>query len=71
VHASEDSRSEGKVRRRLKRKKGMDLAKEQYQQLREKLHSTDDIREKNVIYRRLTNLLDVLQFLNSHKGMAN
>lgn len=49
----------------------MDLAKEQYQQLREKLHSTDDIREKNVIYRRLTNLLDVLQFLNSHKGMAN
>ena len=71
MHASEDSRSEGKVRRRLKRKKGMDLAKEQYQQLREKLHSTDDIREKNVIYRRLTNLLDVLQFLNSHKGMAN
>ena len=42
-----------------------DLAFEQYQLLRERLGSTGDPREKNVLFKRLVNLLTVMEFLVS------
>ncbi|MBJ6723442.1 hypothetical protein [Geomesophilobacter sediminis] len=41
------------------------MANDQYRELREKLAETDDIAEKNLIFRRLINLLDVMQYLNT------
>lgn len=42
-----------------------DLAYDQYKTLKEKLSSTRDVQEKNVLFRRLTNLLAVMEFLVS------
>lgn len=42
-----------------------DLAFEQYQLLKEKLSTTGDAQEKNVLFKRLVNLLAVMQFLVS------
>ncbi len=43
----------------------IEVVREQYQQLKEKLESTCDIQEKNILFRRLANLLAVMQFLIS------
>jgi hypothetical protein len=45
--------------------KPFDLAYEQYQLLKDKLTSTRDAQEKNILFRRLTNLLAVMEFLIS------
>jgi len=45
--------------------KALALANEQYQQLKEALNAAPDVKEKNVIFRRMINLLDVIAFLNS------
>ncbi|UFS70099.1 hypothetical protein LPW11_19765 [Geomonas sp. RF6] len=54
----------------MKNRKALALANEQYQQLKDALNEAPDIREKNVIYRRMINLLDVIHFLNSQEGSA-
>jgi hypothetical protein len=43
----------------------IDLVQEQYQHLKEKLRSATDLHEKQVIFRRLVNLIGVMQFLLS------
>jgi hypothetical protein len=43
----------------------LEVVQGQYQQLKEKLRSTRDIRERNVLFRRLVNLVGVMQFLIS------
>ncbi len=57
--------------KKVKKVNPLDLVHEQYQLLKEKLRSARDDREKNVIFRRLVNLLGVMQFLisinNPHK----
>jgi hypothetical protein len=42
-----------------------DVAYDQYKMLKEKLGSTRDVQEKNVLFKRLTNLLAVMEFLVS------
>lgn len=54
-------------RKNSKKKKPLEIASEQYRRLREELESTPDIQEKNMIYRRMINLLDVMTFLNSQE----
>jgi len=49
----------------LKKIKPFDLAYEQYQLLKEKIKSTGDAQEKNILFKRLTNLLAVMEFLVS------
>ena len=49
----------------MKKMNPFDLAYEQYQRLKEKLSSTSDPLEKNVLYKRLVNLLGVMEFLIS------
>lgn len=49
----------------MKKMKPFDLAYEQYQLLKDKLSSTRDPQEKNVLFKRLVNLLTVMQFLIS------
>jgi len=49
----------------LKKLNPFDLAYEQYQLLKEKLTSTGDPQEKNVLFKRLVNLLAVMEFLVS------
>jgi len=49
----------------LKKLNPFDLAYEQYQLLKEKLISTGDPQEKNVLFKRLVNLLAVMEFLIS------
>jgi hypothetical protein len=49
----------------VKTLKPFDLAYEQYQLLKGKLSSTRDPREKNVLFKRLANLLAVMDFLIS------
>jgi len=49
----------------LKKMNPFDLAYEQYQLLKEKLRSTGDPQEKNVLFKRLANLLAVMEFLIS------
>ncbi|GFO64543.1 MULTISPECIES: hypothetical protein [Geomonas] len=52
----------------MKKMKPFDLAHEQYQLLMAKFQTTKDLREKNILFRRLTNLLAVMEFLISiHK----
>lgn len=52
----------------LKTLKPFNLAHEQYQLLMVKFKATRDIKEKNMLSRRLTNLLAVMEFLISlHK----
>jgi hypothetical protein len=50
---------------KIKKINPLDLVQEQYQQLKEKLRSARDVHEKQVIFRRLVNLLGVMQFLIS------
>jgi len=47
----------------LKKMNPFDLVTDQYQQLKEKLSSTGDPQEKNVLFKRLANLLAVMEFL--------
>jgi len=48
--------------------KPFDLAYEQYRLLKNRLNSTRDPQEKNILFRRLANLLAVMEFLASlHK----
>lgn len=49
----------------MKKMKPFDLAYEQYKILSAKLSSTPDAQEKNMLFRRLTNLLAVMEFLVS------
>lgn len=42
-----------------------DLVQEQYQLLMAKFTSTRDVKEKHVLFKRLTNLLAVMEFLLS------
>jgi len=51
-------------RSKPQKKKAYDIAFEQYQQLKEELQATSDAKIKNLIFRRLMNLLNVMQFLN-------
>jgi hypothetical protein len=52
----------------LKKSKAFDLAHEQYKLLMAKFKTSKDLREKNILFRRLTNLLAVMEFLLSiHK----
>ena len=43
--------------------KPFELAHEQYKILSSRLKSTRDVQEKNVLFKRLTNLLAVMEFL--------
>lgn len=43
----------------------LEVVQDQYHQIKEKLRSTHDVREKNVLFRRLINLVGVMQFLIS------
>lgn len=43
----------------------IDLVNEQYQLLMSKLNATRDLQEKNKIFRRLANLVAVMEFLIS------
>lgn len=53
----------------MKKPKPFDLAYEQYQLLMAKFKATKDVQEKNRLFRRLTNLLAVMEFLISiHKA---
>ena len=54
-----------------KRPKPFDIAHEQYQRLRDQLDSTRDVQERNLIFRRLINLLGVMQFLNAQNGPSH
>lgn len=49
----------------MKKINPIDVVQDQYQQLKEKLKSTCDVREKNILFRRLLNLTGVLEFLIS------
>jgi hypothetical protein len=51
--------------KKLKKTNPFDLVFEQYQMLKAKLSSTGDPQEKNVLFKRLTNLLAVMEFLVS------
>jgi hypothetical protein len=42
-----------------------EVVQEQYQHLKDKLLSTNDVREKNLLFKRLINLANVMQFLIS------
>ena len=43
----------------------LEIVQEHYQHLKEKLRSTHDVRKKNVLFKRLINLVGVMQFLIS------
>ena len=43
----------------------LEVVQEQYVRLKEKLLATNDLREKNLLFKRLNNLADVMQFLIS------
>jgi hypothetical protein len=49
----------------LKKLNPFDVAHEQYQVLKEKLRVTGDPQEKNQLFKRLVNLLAVMEFLIS------
>ncbi len=49
----------------MKKINSLEVVQEHYQYLKEKLRSTHDIREKNVLFKRLINLAGVMQFLIS------
>ena len=49
----------------MKKVKPIDLAFEQYEMLKKKLSLTGDVREKNILFKRLSNLLAVMEFLIS------
>ncbi|HET6419874.1 MAG TPA: hypothetical protein VFG19_06950 [Geobacteraceae bacterium] len=55
--------------KKIKEVNPLDLVKDQYRNLKEKFRSAGDAKEKKVIFRRLVNLLGVMQFLISiNKG---
>ena len=43
----------------------LEVVQEQYKNIKEKLKSTHDIREKKVLFKRLINLVGVMEFLIS------
>jgi len=49
----------------MKKINPLEVVQEQYQHLKEKLRSTHDPREKNILFKRLINLVGVMQFLIS------
>jgi len=49
----------------MKKINPLEVVQEQYNNLKEKLKSTHDIREKNVLFKRLINLVGVMEFLIS------
>jgi len=49
----------------MKKINPLEVVQEQYHYLREKLKSTQDARERNVLFKRLINLVGVMQFLIS------
>ncbi len=49
----------------MKKINPLEVVQEQYHYLREKLKSTQDVRERNVLFKRLINLVGVMQFLMS------
>ena len=49
----------------MKKINPLEVVQEQYQYLKEKLRSTHDVREMNVLFKRLINLAGVMQFLIS------
>ncbi len=49
----------------MKKINPIEIVSEQYQQLKEKLKSTHNVHDRNIIFRRLVNLLGVMQFLIS------
>ena len=49
----------------MKKINPLEVVQEQYQILKKKLKSTRDVREKNILFRRLINLAGVMQFLIS------
>jgi hypothetical protein len=48
-----------------------ETAYEQYRRLAEKAQSTNDVQEKNLIFRRRINLLSVMQFLLTDTKLPN
>lgn len=54
----------------MKKLNPFDLAFEQYQILKDKLGTTRDPEEKNVLFKRLVNLLAVMEFLISLNKQA-
>jgi len=53
------------VKKRVKKINPFETAYEQYRRLTDKAHSTVDIKEKNLMFRRRINLLGVMEFLLS------
>jgi hypothetical protein len=51
--------------KKIKKINPLDLVQEQYHQIKEKLISAGDVHEKQDIFRRLVNMLGVMQFLIS------
>ena len=49
----------------MKKINPLEVVQEQYQRLKEKLLSTSDVLEKNLLFKRLNNLSNVMQFLIS------
>ena len=49
----------------MKKINPLEVVQEQYQRLKEKLLSTSDVREKSLLFKRLDNLSNVMQFLIS------
>lgn len=50
---------------KIKKINPLEVVQEQYQNLKEKLLSTNDVREKDFLFKRLNNLANVMQFLIS------
>lgn len=55
----------------MKKINRFEVVYEQYQKLNEKLNLTADIQEKNLLFRRMINLLNVLEFLSSRPELPN
>ena len=53
------------IMKKMKNINSLEIVQEHYQNLKEKLRSTHDAREKNVLFKRLINLAGVMQFLIS------
>ena len=50
---------------KMKKINPLEVVQDQYQHLKDKLLSTNDVREKNLLFKRLNNLANVMQFLMS------
>lgn len=51
--------------------KSFDMAHEHYRQLMKKLETTDDVKEKSILFRRLINLLCVMELLVSGQKVTS